>query len=585
MTAARLTHLVAHVLSVPGGPAARITQCVVQTLSDADSTGEARISQLVVQTLSDSGEAGITDGAVDQVRTGSMLQLVAEITMAVDSDGNTETFLVTNGVPFATLSTDTPASTVVYDRMQRPATLERTMFSSGTTFGAVSAGYGVCEIANADGLLDAWADYNVAGQTFVLRAGVPNTPYPSQWTTILRATMQAVECDIQSIRIRLRDRIEILQRALLRDTTYPDPVVYGQVYNVPCKLVDSANLVYAAGRPPSGKLVVIQSLRDNGVRLTHQSGGAPDYANTIATEGGVAAASVTSGRWNFNADSGRLKVGAKPSGVLTATLIVIDDSATWSGTDGGANVKVGTILSQMAQAAGVDGGDIVLSDVNTVDIAAGDTPFGYWAQGEERVLDGMNAIANSLGVWFGFDRLNLLRMAQFTAPSGTPAWTLTQHNILRNGIRRITTQDPGRGVPVWRVVARSNHNQAPTDTFAGAVSEADKALMREEWPVETAVEDATVLTWCPAATEMVVDVYSAATGPTSTGGSTQTDDAGEAQRRLSLYANTAEMVQVEVPATPLLLTSLDIGSVVRLQFPRYGWTAGQDFIVVGVRTE
>lgn len=581
---ARVTHLAAHVLSVDGGATVRATQMVVQTLSDAQSDGEVRATQMVVQTLTGSGDRAVVDTAPAGMAIGEPMQLVAEIMGVIDTDGNAATLLVTDGPAWATKTTCTPASAIVHDRLTRPATMQRTMFTTGATLGAVSAGYGVCEIANTDGQLDAWADYSVAGQTFTLRAGRPGDDYPADFVTLIRATMQSIECDLRSIKVRLRDRLELLERALLRNPEYPDPQVYGQVYAVPLKLIDEQKLIYAAGRPPAGKLLVVQSVRDNGARIAHDSGGAGDYTSTVTDPTDLNTEVVGYGRFNWCPATGWVKLGSPPAGTLTATVYVIDDSATWTPTGPGANARIGTILSQMAQAGGINSADIVLSDVNTVDLACGTTPFGAVATSEERTLDVMNRLANSIGVWFGFDRLNLLRMAQLGAPSTESSWTFTQHNMLINTLRRVVTEDPGRGVPVWRVVTRSNHNDAPMQSFAGSVSEGDKALMRDEWPVETTVEDPSVLGWCGAPTELVVDVYSAATGPTETSASVATDDAGEAARRLALMSAQGEMVEVEVPATPLLLTSVDIGSTVQLKFPRYGWNAGETFIVIGVQT-
>lgn len=577
----------------PASGTAAVTQVVVQTMSSGENYNQALVTQVVVQTLTGAGESTIprddpwAGETVDpDVKIGAAMQLVAEITLTIDSAGSTQTYLVTDGESFTTKPTDNPANQTVYDRLTKPATMDRSMFGNRSTLGAVNANYGVCEIANLDGMFDAMVDYNAAGNLFVLRAGHAGAAYPSEWTTVLRATMQTIEGDLSRIVIRLRDRLELMNQALLRDTLYTDPFLIGRVFNVKCKLIDAANLIYAVGRPPDGKLVVIDAVRDEGSAIRHSSGGLGDSTSAAADEATLNGMSVAQGYFNWDPNTGRLKLGSKPYGVLTASAYVIDDTASWSATDGPqANGKIGTQLVQLAQRAGILLADCNIADANLVDIACGTTPFGYWTDGDERILAAMNALAESIGVWFGFDRLNNLRMSQLSAPSGDNAWSFTQHNILENGLKRVATQDPGRGVPVWRVVARTNKNNAPQQSFSATVKESDKALMAEEYPVEIAVENEDVLLYCPTATELVFESQSAPAYSQSAVAFVQADDAGEAERRLAMYGGNTEMVEVEAFASPLLLTSVDLGDVVRLKFNRYGWDDGEQFVVVGIKIE
>lgn len=565
---------------------ARTTQLAVQVLSSG-AADQSRVNHLAVQVLSSGGAtADPEELSAQEVRIGTPLQWVAEITYSADESGTLATILATDGEPWATASTDTPASTYVQPRLIQPAHIERVIFNSTATFGAVATSYGVCEIANSDGVFDDLAAGTFAGHPFVLRAGRIGDEYPGAWTTILSATMQAVECELDVVRFRLRDRIEAFDRARLRDPSLPDPQVYGNVLSIEPVLIDEAQLIYAVGRPPTDKLVVIQSLRDNGLPMTHASGATGNYATTIATELAVSSENVPAGTFNWHAGSGRMKLGIKPTGKLTATLRVIDNDDEWEpDPDYNPNVQAGTILSQMAQSAGIDVADIDVGDVLRVDVASGTVPYGYWDSGIASTLQAMESVSNSIGVYFGFDRLDRLRMAQFAQPVGGQVWTFTQHNIVARSLRRITPSDVTRGVPVWRVIARSGHVASPTEVWAGAVEEADKAALGPEWPMQTAAEDSSVLDFAPTATELVIDCYTGGVGRDGGEPAQAAGDNGEAARRLGLYDEVTQMVQLEAPATALLLSTVDIGSTVELQYPRYGWDDGVLFLVVGMRPD
>lgn len=572
VTAARLHVLRVAQTSDGGSPLAQVSQLIVHVFASGEVI-PAQVSQLIVHVFS-SGSLDVIDdtGAGDGLAPGEAPTFVAEIQYA-DENGDTQTALVTDGAGWATGASDTPANTVVHARLAQPANFERVIFTGAATFGAVEASYGDAQITNRDAAFDAWAGYAVSGHRFKLMAGRDGSAYPSTWRTVLDTTMQSIEADLSRIVIRLRDDLEVLRRARLRDPSVADPVVYGSVFSVRPVLIDSATLEYAVGRPPSGCIVVVQSLRDNGVPLRHDSGGAFDAGSTVATEEGVATASVSAGSYNWHAGSGRLRVGSKPAGVLTATLFVCASSASPWAPD--ASCKVGTILAQMATAAGIDASQIDPVGQADLDEASGDTLYGYWDDGAISTLEAMERVSNSIGAWFGFDRLARLRMQQFSEPDDTAAvWRFTHRNILENTLERIVPEDATRGVPVWRVVARAARNYAPSDALAGAVTPTDKALLQVEWPVQVAAESASVLDVAPTAAELVIDVYSGGYGAgNGRGEGSPENDGNEAQRRLTLYAGVPEMVRLTTWASTALLTTVDIGKTVILEYARYGWGA------------
>ncbi|MNS35031.1 hypothetical protein D3C72_671730 [compost metagenome] len=265
-----------------------------------------------------------------------------------------------------------------------------------------------------------------------------------------------------------------------------------------------------------------------------------DYASSadlLAT----APAAGEARRWG-----GLFRLGAPPAGQVTA------DAAT-------AETRAASLLQALALDAGIPSGDIVAADVTALN-GLNAAPVGVWVDGETSALSVMDAVANAIGAWYGFDRLNQLRMGRLTAPSGTPI-TIHMDADVALSVR-------SAGVPDWRAVVRFARNYTVQAQPAGAVSAARRAFLALDMR-QTASERPAVQTAWPSADEIVFDAALVA----------EADAAAEASRRADLYSVRRMLVDVEIQLSELGVIDLD--SVVTLETNRYG-LGGRLLRVIGL---
>lgn len=142
---------------------------------------------------------------------------VAEITVVIDGSGTTQTFYFgTSG--FATAPADTPANQVVYPRLQHPGSIQREAFSGARVTGAVRPSFGELVLINADGALDAWIGYGVAGGRVRVLWGPEGGAYPSAFTLVYVAYIHSMQASFDALRFALRDRLWLLDRPVVSST-------------------------------------------------------------------------------------------------------------------------------------------------------------------------------------------------------------------------------------------------------------------------------------------------------------------------------------------------------------------------------
>lgn len=488
---------------------------------------------------------------------------VIEITAAVDDAGTTTTLLATDGEGWTTRPTDTPANTHVWPRVKQAANFRRDLFTRGALGGEVESSFGEAVLLNGDGALDAWANYGFCGRKFILRAGPAKAAYPSGFTTVLTATMSSALFDWSDLRIRLRDRLEHLRKPLCKNSYAGTgslegtatmagqrrPKGYGYLYNVSPVLVDSSALIYqvndgAIDMSTNGRV------RDKGALLTN--------AGPVADQAALLSATPTAGSFVFWAAGGYIKLGSPPAGEIT-----VDAYAT---TPEG-NYGAGVMLKNLALWAGISAGDINSSDVSGLTSGA----LAVFDKTESAtVLEQMSAIATSAGTWFGFDRADQLRMGLIAI--GAPAMTLTQHDLL--SIARKPLGDDTNGVPVWKVTSNHTLNRTQQTSFATGVPVANQDAYKRQW-LQAEASNAAVKNKYPDAKELSsATMFSDPTGASN-----------NAATVLSQYAPGRELLEVSARIGPALLTIVDIGKTLSIKVPRYGYSAGKSFLIIGIRTD
>lgn len=458
------------------------------------------------------------------------------------------------------------AHTYYEPRIQNPATVRRDAFQQGHTYGSSQVGYGALELTNADGALDYLADRGMSGRPLTIVLG---TVYPGgtpTWTTVMTGTVEQPEISWNKVFLRLRDRLAELDKHACQ-TTYAGtnslpaglegvagdlkgrrkPRLYGTVYNIDAPLVNTSRLIYQVSETA---INTVSAVYDRGSSLTKGA----DYASQSAMETTAPAA----GTFRVWPAGGYFRLGSIPTGQVTC-------DATQGAA--AANRTAAQVLKQVALDAGIVSGDITAADVTALDSATS-AELGVWLQ-EETSINAMDMVANSVGAYFGFDRLGKLRMARMEAPSGSPVTTLTESEVIT--IERAASSDEGRGVPAWKYSMGYKHFYTVQESdLAGVVTDARRTeLKREERTVEAT--DASIKTKHLLASDME--------------GSTFLIDATAAQtectRRLNLYKAERSMYQVKAGMDIASLSAVELGSVVRLQIQRFGMGSGKDFRVIG----
>ncbi len=494
----------------------------------------------------------------------------AEVTVwNTDTDAEETHYFSTDA--FVTGATDTPAHTAFLPRLQQPALLQRACFEQGATGGASRVGYGELLLANNDGGLDGLLDRAFDGRRIVIRYGQAGAAYPANWTTVLTGTMAAPGWEWTRLALRIRDRLEELNIDLqpnryagdnalpaglegvddLKDQ--PKPLCYGTVFNIPAVLVNSSRLIYQVN---DGTVNSISAVYDRGAALT--------VGAVYTSQSDMETNAPSAGSFRAWPAGGYFRLGSTPAGLISAD---VSQGAT------SANRTTAQILKALALQAGIDAGDIHSGDVTALDTAS-NAEVGVWFNSAVTALVAMDTVAAAAGAWFGFDADGKLRMAQLQAPSGTPVATFYEWNLV-NTLELQTTADGANAVPVYRVEVQYATNYSPQDTdLAGAVTAARRGWLAQAFRIEAA-SDPDVQTAHPLSEPLMV--------PTPL--ISQAAAASEAARRLALFGVRRDRVKAIGRLDTATLAALELGAVVQVTHPRYGYASGRLFLILGLQLD
>ncbi|MBP0589275.1 hypothetical protein J8I87_05995 [Paraburkholderia sp. LEh10] len=470
------------------------------------------------------------------------MTIAIEVTGFRLSDSSVQTLRFSDD-GFMTLPSDTPANVYYEPRLSAPPHFARSLFNTAqASFGASQSTPGEIVLENSDGGIDyLLTDYAFDGRPFTMRVGTLGTPF-AQWTVTASGTLSDVKVsNTTTLSLVVNDRQKMLALTQQRPTyggtnVLPNgidgtpndlmgqyvPRVYGQVMNVAPKCANTSLLIYQASDQSN---CTITAVYDNGVALTLDAP-YPDLATLKSTAPSAGHA---------RAFQGRFRLGSSPASQVTC-------DAT-SGVTSAAS-----LMQQIALDAGFTAGDISAADVAALN-ALTSAPCGVWADGQVTSLSLMDTIALSIGAFYSFDRLGVLRMGRVSAPSGSPAVTLDDVVLEAVNIREA-------GIPVYQVTVNYAKNYTVQSQPAGSVS-VDRRTWLSQASRSQVAKSATVQTTWPSATDQTFDtaLINAA------------DATAEANRRLALFSRRMLMT-VDIDLSQL--GTLDLGSVVGFTYPRYG---------------
>ena len=175
----------------------------------------------------------------------------------------------------------------------------------------------------------------------------------------------------------------------------------------------------------------------------------------------------------------------------------------------------------------------------------------------------LDALADSVGAHFGFDRAGRMTIGRVEAPAVTPVARFDASNVL--DLERLAVARP-----VWRQSVEYRRYWQPLDAaaVAGAVGEESRADLAEPVRIEAA-ENPAVRTLHPLSEEAVVTTLL----------TEASSAAAEASRLLSLFGSGRVAFRAVLKTEPF---ALELGQTVRLTYPRHGLAAGRNLVIVGM---
>ncbi len=318
---------------------------------------------------------------------------------------------------------------------------------------------------------------------------------------------------------------------------------------MPPVFVNTSRLIYQVN---DGAISTVDAVYDRGVSLTKGA----DYTSQSDMETNAPLA----GNYRAWPAGGYFRLGSSATGQVTADV-----------TQGVAasDRTAAQILKSLALRIGIVSGDISSADVTALD-ATNNAVCGIWLDSEQHASAAMDDIANSVGAWWGFDSLGVLRMKQLTIPSGTPVIELTETEIL--SIDRIESNDDGHGIPAWRSKMDYRKFWLVQDSdLAGSVTDARRGELRQEYrrvtDSDSSVKTKHLLSADLEFQTLLIDATAAAT---------------ENTRRLTMYKTRRDRFEVSAALTANMAAGVDLGCVVKLTHPRFGLSGGKLFRVLGM---
>ena len=465
---------------------------------------------------------------------------LAEI-VAYDIAGTAVVTIRVSDHGLVTGASDTPAHTLYEARIIEPMSFQRSMFQSGKVGGLSRTNFGQLVLNNADAGLDALAGYAFDGRAITIKVGAATDAF-SAYSTIFTGTADSIEFDDTVVRVRLRD-LQLLFDAVVQGTLYagtggtdggddlkgkPKPLTFGAVKNISPVRVDPANAIYQVH---DGQIEAISAVYDNGATVS-----ASDYTTDL-----------TNGRFTLDSAS---------TGQITCDV-------QGSKTGGTYVSSVANIIERIVKDfGGLTSGDLDASSFTALQ-SANSSVVGIFLRTPTRIQPVLDALANSIGAFFGFSRAGKFIVGRVDAPASSADETYTEKEILE--INRLAT-----AIPPFRTVVRHtlNNTVQRSDRLASGVTAARRAFLEEQFREEVVTDTAVQTKHLEAGVLAVATLLTVAANA-----------ATEATRLQALYGTERDVYRVKLKIQPF---ARDLNDTVEIKFPRYSLDSGKKFRVVGL---
>lgn len=487
----------------------------------------------------------------------TMERIAIEITMVIDAIGTEQTqYFATSG--FTTKPTDTPANTYFAPRIKSAGSLKRELFSGARVTGAVRPSFGEIVLFNGDGGLDAWMGYGISGGKVVVRMGPEDGAYPADYTTIYIARAQHLVADFKEIRIRIRDRLLLLEQPMvtaqfagtgglegastmagkLKQWVSSDPGWFEPI------LIDPASRLYFVQSTGVGSLGSYVRVYEGAVEIP-RGADYPDEATCL----GSWPASGQARFWLGAGGNGPVyfRLGSVPQFDIRVYSHGLPSPSTGYGSwSKGMIARMAGITDAPLDAGFI--GPILVDDNSTY-------------------MQVLEDSCPAMFQYFGMTRLDVFFAGTLTGPGTTPLYTFDHRNA--QAWSRTPVQD--MDAPVWSVIVNSGECW-PSNVAAGADANYKDWLSRDPWQHTFSRSVAAIRAANPGAISATVEIKGRIF-PNSFARQWYLD------RYFERYGVRRDFYTCTVQLTPETL-ALELHDTVAIKMPRFGLDAGRNFRVV-----
>lgn len=347
--------------------------------------------------------------------------------VALNSATNIEETLYFSNSAFITNPSDSPPNQLYEDRVSNALEFGRDMFSLGAIGGKATPGSGYIELNNLDrGLDKLYSDFIILGRPLTIKHGTEEDSF-DQFTIVLQGISDQIEFTESFLTIQIKDNQELLEN-LISTNQYADtgtfatfneslhgkplPICYGECYNISPQYI---------GKVEFGGFVtdLTFQIHDGAIEEVTNV-----YSNGVLISPGDITTDLPNGQFTIN-------IASISPFVITAD---VKGSTTGSYTNKIPDI-IERILTQKAP-------NIVqvaskFTDLNTDSNFLG-TPIastaisGIYIKEGGTIGDSIDELCNSIGAFYGFDRLGKFDIGLFGEPdTGSSIGNVTDAEILK----------------------------------------------------------------------------------------------------------------------------------------------------------
>jgi hypothetical protein len=535
----------------------------------------------------------VSDRAFREARsiTGSRGQIV----YLIEVDAYNFTTQAIERLRYATQGFNAPDAPGYYQgRVMTPPDFGRFLLAPGATSGTNTVTPGDVVLANNDRALDGLRDYGIGGQSIRILIGHTTDNYTG-FIPLASGRVEQVLFDLvvgqntttDTVTLRFRDRLldfslPIQNHRYLGNNVAPDgveggddlkskpvPLMWGKVYNVTATNVNAYKDIYQVAENQISTLVQVY---DAGELLTP----GPSYSSLAALQDDAQIPTPGYFRSYIGSEGSYFRLGATPKGTITFDAIEGATAADWS-----AGQVAFRILTSKG---GLNPSEISMEDLTVLD-ALNQNSVGIYVGDESNIQTPIDAILSSIGAAGGFDRLDVFRMRRINLPLIENATAVLRAPITSSklavdeirviSVRFIPTNDPDKGVPTYEqtINYRKNYTVQAGNGLASQALDDQTFVNFVGSEFRTTVRDAAwVKVGNPLAIKKSMDSLLTE--------SLAADE--ECERQLTLYSGRRDFIELEVSLNFDVIAAIDIGDVVMLYIPAYGYDAGQPMLLTGM---